>query len=156
LAQPTLAATIRPARRDDLAAILALIGADPISSSRAGHSAEVTPEVEAAFAAIDTSNDHYLLVVDEAGEVVGTLQLSLLPGLSRNGMRRALIESVHVRADRRNHGLGAQLVRHALDLARHHGCGMAQLTSDKRRVDAHRFYARLGFIASHEGMKLVL
>jgi GNAT superfamily N-acetyltransferase len=95
-------------------------------------------------------------VLYEAGAVIGTLQLSCLPGLARDGLWRAIVESLHVRADRRGRGHGARLLRHAETLARELGCGVIQLTTDKRRVDAHRFYARLGYEASHEGMKKAL
>ena len=145
---------IRDAREQDLAAILGLLGADPISASRSGQQRAVTPQVRDAFEAIRCDPRHRLLVAESAsGEVIGTLQLSLLPGLARNGMWRAIVESVHVRADCRGQGLGESLMREAMRLAREAGCGMIQLTSDKRRVDAHRFYARLGFVASHDGMK---
>ena len=146
--------SIRDAREQDLAAILALLGADPISASRSGQQRTVTPQVLAAFGALEDDPRHRLLVAENGGgEVVGTLQLSMLPGLSRNGMWRAIVESVHVRADCRGKGLGASLMHEAMRLAREAGCGLIQLTTDKRRVDAHRFYARLGFVASHEGMK---
>lgn len=147
---------IRDASADDLAAILALIDADPISASRPGHSGVVSGRVRDAFAAIAADPRQRLFVLDDAGEVVGTLQLSCLPGLARDGLWRAIIESVHVRAERRGQGLGEQLVRHAEAVARGLGCGVVQLSSDKRRTDAHRFYARLGYAASHEGMKKAL
>jgi GNAT superfamily N-acetyltransferase len=145
---------LRAAREADLPAILGLIAADPISASRPGTQRRVTEQVLAAFHAIDQDPRQTLLVIESAqSEVVGTLQLSLLPGLARDGMWRAIIESVHVRADCRNQGLGAGLVQEAMRLARAAGCGVIQLTSDKRRVNAHRFYERLGFGATHEGMK---
>ena len=147
------ATTIRPARSDDLPVMLALIQADPISSSRLGQTPAVTAEVLASFAAIERSAEHQQWVAEQSGEVVGIYQLSFLPGLARNGMWRALIESVHVRADRRSSGVGAAMISHAIEQAQQHGCGIVQLTSDKRRADAHRFYRRLGFVASHEGMK---
>jgi GNAT superfamily N-acetyltransferase len=145
--------TIRDATERDLAAILDLIGADPISSSRPGHATTVTPRVRDAFAAIAADVRQRLLVLEEDDVVIGTLQLSCLPGLARDGMWRALIESLHVRADRRGRGLGEALLTHAEGVARAMGCGVMQLTTDKRRVDAHRFYLRLGYLASHEGMK---
>lgn len=147
---------IRAAAEADLAAILALIDADPISAGRRGHGVAVTGAVRAAFAEIQQSSAHSLWVVEEAGQVLGSYQLSLLPGLARGGMRRAIIESVHVRADWRSRGLGEALLRHAVERSREAGCGSLQLTTDKRRTAAHRFYRRLGFVASHEGMKLDL
>eukprot|EP01113_Clastostelium_recurvatum_P000184 TRINITY_DN1008_c0_g1_i2.p1 TRINITY_DN1008_c0_g1~~TRINITY_DN1008_c0_g1_i2.p1 ORF type:complete len:201 (+),score=50.91 TRINITY_DN1008_c0_g1_i2:126-728(+) len=89
-------------------------------------------------------------------DVAGTLQLTFIPGLSRGGMLRAQIEAVRVRADERGTGLGSLFLQKALDECRKRGAGMAQLTTDKRREDAHRFYEKLGFVASHEGMKLPL
>jgi len=87
---------------------------------------------------------------------VGTMQLSLLPGLARRGALRAQIESVRVRASHRGHGLGAAMMTWAIDEARRRGCALVQLTTDKSRTDAHRFYQRLGFTASHEGLKFSL
>ncbi len=147
---------VRAAVEADLPAILALIDADPISSARPGHSVGITDAVRRAFAEIQQSPAHSLWVIEESGWVLGTYQLSLLPGLARDGMRRAIIESVHVRPDWRSRGLGEALLRHAIAQAREANCGTLQLTTDKRRTAAHRFYRRLGFIASHEGMKLDL
>ncbi|MCG8928353.1 GNAT family N-acetyltransferase [Lentzea sp. DG1S-22] len=115
------------------------------------------PAYLAAFEVIDADPHQYLAVaVDESGEVVGTLQLTFTSGLSRLGMTRATVEAVRVRSDQRGHGLGEQLVKWAVDEARARGCGLVQLTTDASRVDAHRFYERLGFTASHVGMKLTL
>jgi GNAT superfamily N-acetyltransferase len=147
---------IEPAAESDLAAILALIDADPISRARPGHQAWVTPAVRLAWEAIQNTADHALWVARAAEGVIGTLQFSRLPGLARDGMFRAIIESVHVDAGWRGRGVGRDLVQHAIRHARACGCGVVQLTSDKRRINAHRFYARLGFAASHEGMKLQL
>jgi GNAT superfamily N-acetyltransferase len=87
---------------------------------------------------------------------VAVLQVTYIPGLGRHGAQRALVESVRVRADRRGHGVGAALMGWVVERARARGCGLVQLTTDKRRTDARRFYERLGFTASHEGMKLDL
>jgi GNAT superfamily N-acetyltransferase len=97
-----------------------------------------------------------LIVADDGGEVVACMQITYIPGLGRHGAERSLIEAVRVRADRRGRGVGARLVTWAIERARERGCALVQLTTDKSRVDAHRFYARLGFVASHEGMKLAL
>ena len=155
-AQSTSGWTIEAASEEDLPAILALIGADPISSSRRGHQVEVTAAVRAAWRALDANPDHALWVARSAGAVIGTLQCSRLPGLARNGMWLAIIESVHVRADWQGRGVGSALVGHAAAEARQQGCGVMQLTSDRRRARAHAFYERLGFVASHVGMKLDL
>jgi GNAT superfamily N-acetyltransferase len=87
---------------------------------------------------------------------VGTVQLSFLPGLARRGALRAQLEAVRVRADQRGRGVGAAMIGWAIEEARRRGCALVQLTSDKSRPDAHRFYAGLGFVASHEGLKLPL
>ncbi len=87
------------------------------------------------------------------GDVVALLQLTLIPGLSRGGMKRALVEAVRVRADLRGRRIGEALMAHVEQRARDAGCGLIQLTSDKQRVEAHRFYVRLGYVASHVGMK---
>jgi GNAT superfamily N-acetyltransferase len=97
-----------------------------------------------------------LMVAELDGEVVGTFQLSVIPHLSHVGRPVAQLESVHVAGARRSRGIGAQMVRWAIDEARRQGCHRLQLTSDRRRVEAHRFYERLGFLATHEGFKLKL
>jgi GNAT superfamily N-acetyltransferase len=97
-----------------------------------------------------------LVVARDGAEVVGTLQLTFIPGLSRLGSTRALIEAVRVRSDQRGGGLGGRLIEWAIDTARERGAAMVQLTTDASRTDAHRFYERLGFVASHVGMKLML
>jgi GNAT superfamily N-acetyltransferase len=146
--------TIRPARRDDVPAIVALLADDPLGRVRED-AADLGAYLR-AFDEIAAQPGNFLLVAGRAGAVVGCLQLTVIPGLSRRGMKRGLIEAVRVGAGERGHGLGEQLVRHAVGLARGEGCGLVQLTSDKSRPDAHRFYERLGFVASHVGMKLDL
>ncbi|MFI0899929.1 GNAT family N-acetyltransferase [Streptomyces sp. NPDC020983] len=146
---------LRPATRADLPAVLALLaGEDGVVDPAA---VEVTGAHERAFAAVEADpRNEILVLVDAAGEVVGCLQLTRVPGLGKGGAERALIEAVRVRADLRGSGLGRSLVRRALDRARGQGCALAQLTSNKSRADAHRFYTSLGFEASHEGFKLPL
>lgn len=110
----------------------------------------------AAFDEIESDPRNRLIVAESSGMVAGTLQLTLLPGLSRRGMRRAQIEAVRVAAAERGRGLGRQMISWAIAEARLAGCGLVQLTSDKRRDSAIRFYESLGFEASHEGLKLSL
>ena len=143
---------VRRARRGDVAAIVALIAADQIGATRDG--GDLAP-YERAFAAIDADPAQLLVVLTDPG-VVGTLQLTFIPGLARRGGLRAQIEAVRVRADLRGRGLGHALFAWAIDEARARGCVLVQLTTDKRREDAHRFYGRLGFNATHEGFKLLL
>ena len=147
------AVAFRIASANDLDAIHALLTDDALARSRAGFAPAVTPAVQAAFAEILANSFDEIWVGERDGEIVATLQLTILSGLSRGGMRRALVEAVRVRADLRGQGVGEQLMLVAMDRARERGCGMIQLTSDLRRTDAHRFYKRLGFENSHAGMK---
>lgn len=110
----------------------------------------------AALAAIDADPNQRLIVVEQAGLPVGTFQLTFIPGLMRKGMWRGLVESVHVIPERRSQGIGRRMMAWAVDTCRARGCGMVQLTSNKKRLDAHRFYRTLGFQQSHEGFKLFL
>ena len=150
-------ATLRPASIDDVRAIVELLAADQLGATRDGADDDEGLEpYRRAFEAIDADPAQLLLVADSGGEIVATMQLSFLPGLARRGALRAQIEAVRVRADQRGSGLGGELMIWAIEEARRRGCALVQLTSDKRRTDAHRFYERLGFVASHEGFKLAL
>jgi len=145
---------VRRAVAEDLETIVALLAADQLGRQRDG--GELTP-YRSAFAQIDRDPAQLLVVLtDTAGEVVGTLQLTFIPGLARRGALRAQIEAVRVDARLRGHGLGAEMLRWAITEAQRRGCTLVQLTSDKRRPKAHRLYDRLGFVASHEGFKLQL
>ncbi|WP_327734854.1 GNAT family N-acetyltransferase [Streptomyces nojiriensis] len=152
----------REATRQDLPAVLALLADE---DSVVDPARVVIGEAhERAFAAIEADPRNEMLALTDgaggaggAGEVVlGCLQLTYIPGLGQNGQERALVEAVRIRADRRGAGLGAELMRLAAERARERGCGLIQLTSNKRRTAAHRFYERLGFARSHEGFKLHL
>jgi GNAT superfamily N-acetyltransferase len=149
--------TLRAARRQDVPALVALIAADQLGATRDGvrDDSDLAAYLT-AFEAIDADRAHILLVAESAGEIVGTMQLSFLPGLARRGALRAQIEAVRVAAGMRGSGLGAAMMAWAIDESRRRGCALVQLTTDKSRLDAHRFYQRLGFIPSHEGMKLAL
>ena len=107
-----------------------------------------------ALAVIDADPNQELIIAELGGEPVGTFQLTFLPGIMRRGMWRGLIEAVHISPAHRNKGLGSQMIARAVARARERGCGVVQLTSNKKRLDAHRFYRRLGFHQSHEGFKL--
>ncbi|MGA5321960.1 GNAT family N-acetyltransferase [Streptomyces seoulensis] len=145
---------IRPATPDDIPAIVALLADDPLGAQRESPD-DLTPYL-AAFERLDTDPNQHLVVAVRAGQVIGTLQLTIIPGLSRQGATRSLIEAVRIHADERGSGLGSELIQWAVDTSRRLGCQLVQLTSDKKRTDAHRFYERLGFTASHEGFKLSL
>jgi GNAT superfamily N-acetyltransferase len=145
---------IRLARREDVPAIVRLLAEDQLGAAR--ESAEdPLPEIYwDAFERLGPENAVYVADVD--GTVVGCLQLTFIHGLSRRGMTRAQIEGVRVAASHRGAGIGEALMRDAIERARRAGCKLVQLTTDQRRPDAHRFYERLGFVASHLGMKLGL
>ncbi|UED85355.1 GNAT family N-acetyltransferase [Streptomyces profundus] len=145
---------LRHATSDDVPEIVAMLADDPLGATRE-NPADLGP-YQAAFARIAGDPQQHLLVADDGGPVVGVLQLSILFGLSRQGASRAMIEAVRVRADRRGSGLGGWLIRQAVEEARRQGCALVQLTSDRSREDAHRFYERLGFEATHVGFKLSL
>ena len=147
-------AVIRQAREADLAEIVALLVDDDLGAQRESL-ADLRPYRE-AFARIAADPNQLLVVMERDGEVVGTQQVTFIPGLSFQGAVRAQIEAVRVARQRRNGGVGARMMRWAIEEARARGCALVQLTTDKRRADAHRFYRRLGFEASHEGMKLML
>ena len=148
-------ATLRRAVAADLPDLVALLADDVLGAGREGGGQDLAPYAR-AFTAVDADPAHLLVVVVARDAVVGTLQLSFLPGLSRRGALRAQIEGVRVRADHRGAGLGEALLRWAVAEARRRGCGLVQLTTDRARTDAHRFYERLGFVASHAGYKLGL
>ena len=154
--QPKASITLRPARRDDVPAIVALLADDPLGRERET-AGDTPPEPYwQAFDDIAAQHGNFLIVAERDRAIVGCLQFTLIPGLSRRGMKRGLIEAVRVAASCRGLGLGEKLVRHAIERARAAGCGLVQLTSDKSRPGAHRFYERLGFAASHVGFKLSL
>lgn len=114
------------------------------------------PRYRAAFDEITADPKHRLIVAEKNGEVVGTIQLSFIPGMPNFGMKRGLLENVHIRSDQRGSGLGTEMVTWAIERCREAGCGVVQLTSNKLRLDAHRFYEKLGFAKTHEGFKLRL
>lgn len=150
----------RLARRGDVPAIVRLLADDALGAAREMAEDMLPDAYMQAFERIDANPNTELLVVEAKGrtegEVVGCLQLDILPGLSRQGMTRGQIEAVRIDARLRGRGIGRRLIEHAIDRARMLGCGMVQLTSDASRTDAHRFYAGLGFVPSHVGMKLKL
>ncbi|WP_330282862.1 GNAT family N-acetyltransferase [Streptomyces sp. NBC_00588] len=145
---------IRPATADDLPAIVAMLADDPLGAQRESPD-DLTPYLTAWERLVSDPNQHVVVAVRE-GRVVGTLQLTVIPGLSRRGATRSIIEGVRVHADERGSGLGTRFMEWAIDESRRQGCQLVQLTSDASRTDAHRFYERLGFTASHVGFKLQL
>lgn len=148
---------LRRATRTDVPAIVALLADDDLGATRDGIRTEADlAAYQQAFDAIDRDLAQLLVVAEGGGRLVATLQLMFLPGLSHRGAVRAQIESVRVAAGLRGHGLGQAVMTWAVGEARRRGCGLVQLSTNKSRSDAHRFYERLGFVPSHEGMKLPL
>ncbi|MGW4085059.1 N-acetyltransferase family protein [Streptomyces sp. NPDC004822] len=145
---------IRPAVADDVPAIVGMLADDPLGAHRESPD-DLTPYLAALERLQGDPHQHVVVAVRE-GRVVGTLQLTIVPGLSRRGATRSIIEGVRIHADERGSGLGTQLIEWAVDESRRQDCHLVQLTSDKTRTDAHRFYERLGFTASHTGFKLQL
>jgi GNAT superfamily N-acetyltransferase len=141
---------IRKAMLSDLPRILALLTDDDLGKLSDTH---VTERHLAAFFAIDGDVNQFLAVGEVGGDVITTLQLTFVPGLARNGMRRALVEAVRVDQSVRGRGLGSQVIRWALEKSASEGCGMVQLLMDKRRIESGRFYESLGFKRSHDGFR---
>ncbi|WP_055621030.1 GNAT family N-acetyltransferase [Streptomyces sp. JHA19] len=145
---------IRPAVAEDVPAIVGMLADDPLGAQRESPD-DLTPYLAALERLQGDPHQHVVVAVRE-GRVVGTLQLTIVPGLSRRGATRSIIEGVRIHADERGSGLGTRLIEWAVDESRRQKCHLVQLTSDKTRTDAHRFYERLGFTASHTGFKLQL
>ncbi len=144
---------IREARAGDLEAIIRLHEEDELGTHGDLWSPDTKPAYEAAFAAIARSPENRLFVALDGDEVVGTFQLTFIPNLTGRGALRVKVESVKVKASRRSGGIGAQMMAFAERQARLGGAAAIELTSNKTRKDAHRFYERLGFVRSHEGFK---
>ena len=146
--------SFRPAAASDVPAVVALIADDQLGASR-----EIPQELAPyrdAFDVIESDPNQLLVVGESGGRVIATLQLTFVPGLSRRGAWRAQIEAVRVEASMRGMGVGERLIRWSIEQARARDCALVQLTSNATRTDAHRFYQRLGFVASHTGFKLAL
>ena len=153
---PALVTLFRAATEDDLLAIVRLQAEDTIPPGRELTAEPLGPRHVRAFHAIASDRNQLLVVAEDAGEVVGCLQLTFIPGLAFRGAWRGQIESVRVASARRGAGLGAAMIGWAVERCRERGCRMVQLTSTNSRTAAHRFYERLGFTASHTGFKLIL
>ena len=152
----TEATAMRRARLDDVPAIVRLLADDPLGATRERNQTPLPDSYRRAFEAIDRDANQELVVACSGDRVIGVLQLTFMPSLTYQGGWRAQIEGVRVDAGIRSQGLGRTLFEWAIRRARERGCHMVQLTTDKRRPDARRFYESLGFVASHEGMKLTL
>ena len=147
---------IRKAERADLERIVSLLASDAIGNTREDPSVPLMQTYVDAFGAVDADPNQLLAVVVLAGEVIGTLQLSFIPNISRKGAWRAQIEAVRIDAAARGGGVGREMFEWAFEQARQRGCELVQLTCDNARVDAQRFYESLGFVAGHVGFKKAL
>lgn len=148
--------SFRDATLADLPAIVALLAEDTLGEKREDASLPLDPAYERAFETIAASPDQRQIVASRDGAVIGTMQLTFIPGIAFRGAWRGQIEAVRVAGHLRGHGIGAAMIAHAVEQCRMRGCRMVQLTSDKARDRAHRFYERLGWKRSHEGFKLSL
>ncbi|MFE5892283.1 GNAT family N-acetyltransferase [Streptomyces sp. NPDC056468] len=145
---------IRAAVADDVPAIVGMLADDPLGAQRESPD-NLAPYLD-ALARLSADPNQHLVVAVREGRVIGTLQLTIIPGLSRMGATRSIIEGVRIHADERGSGLGTHLIEWAVAESRRQNCQLVQLTTDKSRTDAHRFYERLGFTASHLGFKIQL
>lgn len=148
--------SFRRATAADLQTIVVLLADDPLGRERETLETQLDSRYRDAFTAIDRDPNQLLAVAESGGQVIGVLQLSFIPGLTRRGMWRGQIEGVRVAAGERGSGVGRVMLQWAIGECRNRGCGLVQLTSDERRSDAHRFYEALGFQATHRGYKLSL
>jgi GNAT superfamily N-acetyltransferase len=146
----------RRARAADLPDIVALLADDTLGQHREDASSPPNPRYVEAFQALDADPNQLLAVAAMGDEVVGTIQISFIPGMARKGAWRGQIEAVRVAAGHRGSGVGQQMFEWAIGQCKARGCDLVQLTTDKERPDAHRFYERLGFVGSHIGYKLML
>lgn len=157
VALPGVTMKLRRAVLGDLTALVSLLADDPLGRERESPAEDDSlGAYQRAFRAIDADPAQLLVVAVVGDEVVGTVQLSCIPGLARRGALRGQLEAVRVRQDFRGHGLGLAMLTWVIAEAGRRGCALVQLTTDKSRTDAHRLYQRLGFVASHEGYKLAL
>jgi len=148
--------TFRRASTGDLETIVALLADDPIGRGRENLGPQLDNRYREAFAAIERDPNQLLAIAERSGDVIGVLQLSFIPGLTRRGIWRGQIEGVRIAASERAGGIGRAMLEWAIEECRRRGCGLVQLTSDKRRSAAHGFYEALGFEATHQGYKLSL
>jgi GNAT superfamily N-acetyltransferase len=146
----------RSALLAEVPAIVALLADDELGSKREIAGTPLDQRYVDAFRAIEADANQRLVVVVDGDEIIGTLQLSFIPGIARMGSWRGQIEAVRIATDRRDSGLGQKMFEWAISECRSRGCSLVQLTTDKSRTDTHRFYEKLGFKASHEGYKLAL
>lgn len=145
---------IRRAKKEDLVDIVKMLAQDKLGQKREVFSEPLEPSYYSAFEKITKDPNQYLMILEQEGEIVGVFQLSFIPYLTYRGSSRAQIEGVRVRSDKRGLGLGEKMFLWAIEKSKSEGAHLLQLTTDKKRPEAIRFYEKMGFIASHEGMKM--
>jgi N-acetylglutamate synthase-like GNAT family acetyltransferase len=145
---------IRKANRSDVPEIVRLLADDALGASRENHNETIMPSYYSAFDIINADKNNCLMVTELSGNVVGTMQLTFTTYMTYQGGKRAQIEGVRIDRDVRGQGIGKAMIEWAVAKAKKEGCHVIQLTTDKRRLEALEFYIKLGFIASHEGLKL--
>ncbi len=148
--------SFRFAERPDLTTLVNMLADDPLGAQREDPSLPLSKTYQQAFAQIEKDDNNELVVIENQQQIIGMLQLTFIPYLTHQGSWRCLIEGVRIHKDCRGQGLGQKMFEWAIDRAKQRGCRLVQLTSDKQRPDAIRFYQSLGFKASHEGFKLKL
>lgn len=146
--------TIRKAVREDVSKIVRLLAQDPLGKQRESYHEPLSDQYYNAFEQIDMDKNNFLVVVEDNDTVIGTLQLTIMTYITYQGGKRGLIEGVRIDESYRGKGLGKQVIEWAISKSRELGCHLVQLTTDKKRPEALEFYKKLGFIASHEGLKL--
>ena len=144
----------RKATPDDISNIVRLLADDPLGAIREQYTDPIPAKYYAAFDEINSDKNNYLIVAELDNKIIGTLQLTLITYLTYQGGKRALIEGVRTDKSMRGQGIGKAMLEWAIQKAKDEGCHVVQLTTDKKRPDALEFYKKLGFVASHEGMKL--
>lgn len=147
---------IRKARREDLSQIVKLLVNDPLGKQREDYRESLPEQYYIAFDEINKDNNNYLIVIEDADKIIGTSQLTIIPYLTYKGGKRGQIEGVRIDELYRGRGIGKLMIEWAIDKTRELGCHLVQLTMDKQRLETIDFYKKLGFIASHEGLKLHL
>jgi GNAT superfamily N-acetyltransferase len=148
--------TFRKAVEADLPFIVKLLTEDAVRVTDDKPDEPFHPRYVTALRELDADPNQMMMLAVLDGETVGTIQLTFIAGIASLGMKRCLVEAVHIAPSHRSKGLGSQMIQWAIERGRERGCGMVQLTSNKKRLDAHRFYERLGFLKSHEGFKYYL
>jgi len=146
----------RRARRSDLEAIVAMFADDELGRLREDPTLPLNDKYTSAFATIEGDDNQYMMVVEREGDLLGFLQITFIPYLSRQGSVRGQVESVRVDSNLRGQGIGTHMMKEAIRVCRERGCFLVQLTTDLKRQKTRKFYEDLGFETTHHGMKLVL